>query len=62
MIADLCKKHDVIVFADEVYEWMVYRGNKHIKMGELIFPDTESALIFAHSKLGYTFFVLNLAI
>lgn len=34
MIADLCKKHDVICVADEVYEWMIYDDNKHIKIGE----------------------------
>ncbi|XP_035824453.1 kynurenine--oxoglutarate transaminase 3 [Aplysia californica] len=37
MIADLCKKHDVACVADEVYEWMLYDGNKHIKMASL--PD-----------------------
>lgn len=34
MIADLCKKHDVLVFADEVYEWLIYKPNKHIKIGK----------------------------
>ncbi|XP_033119210.1 kynurenine--oxoglutarate transaminase 3-like [Anneissia japonica] len=29
MIAELCKKHDVICLSDEVYEWMIYTGNKH---------------------------------
>ncbi len=33
MIADLCKKHDVIVIADEVYEWMIYKGHKHHRIG-----------------------------
>ena len=33
-MADLCKQHDVIVFADEVYEWMVYPPNQHMKIGE----------------------------
>ena len=33
MVAELCKKHDVVVFADEVYEWLVYGSNKHIKIG-----------------------------
>ena len=36
MIADLCKKHDVIVLADEVYEWLIYSGNQHIKIGTAI--------------------------
>ena len=34
LIANLCKKHDVIVFADEVYEWLIYKPNKHIKIGK----------------------------
>ncbi|XP_071947856.1 kynurenine--oxoglutarate transaminase 3-like isoform X2 [Antedon mediterranea] len=29
MIAELCKKHNVICISDEVYEWMIYTGNKH---------------------------------
>ncbi|KAK2191582.1 hypothetical protein NP493_50g00009 [Ridgeia piscesae] len=35
MIAELCKKHDVVVFADEVYEWLVYEPSKHIKIATL---------------------------
>ena len=36
MVADLCKKHDVLVFADEVYEWLIYKPNKHLKIGGCI--------------------------
>ncbi|XP_037106065.1 kynurenine--oxoglutarate transaminase 3-like [Syngnathus acus] len=32
MIADLCVKHDTLCFSDEVYEWMVYRGQQHHKI------------------------------
>jgi len=35
MIADLCMKHDVVCVADEVYEWMTYDNNKHIKIASL---------------------------
>jgi len=35
LIADLCIEHDVICLADEVYEWMVYPGQKHIKIATL---------------------------
>ncbi|UYV73910.1 CCBL2 [Cordylochernes scorpioides] len=35
MIGDLCKKHNVVVVMDEVYEWIVYRGNKHVRMASL---------------------------
>ncbi|KAL0276227.1 UNVERIFIED_CONTAM: hypothetical protein PYX00_003836 [Menopon gallinae] len=35
MIGDLCKKWNVLCVADEVYEWMVYKPNKHIRMASL---------------------------
>ncbi|XP_058514953.1 kynurenine--oxoglutarate transaminase 3 isoform X2 [Ochotona princeps] len=31
-IADLCIKHDTLCISDEVYEWLVYPGNKHLKI------------------------------
>ncbi|XP_056641789.1 kynurenine aminotransferase-like isoform X1 [Diorhabda sublineata] len=37
IIADLCKKWDVICIADEVYEHMVYKPCKHIRIATL--PD-----------------------
>lgn len=33
MIANLCKKWNVICISDEVYEWMVYKPKCHIRMG-----------------------------
>ncbi|NWT39586.1 KAT3 transaminase, partial [Chroicocephalus maculipennis] len=33
VIADLCIKHDTLCISDEVYEWLVYKGNKHVKIG-----------------------------
>ncbi|XP_059176286.1 kynurenine aminotransferase-like isoform X2 [Physella acuta] len=35
VIANLCKQHDVVCLADEVYEWMTYDNNKHIKIATL---------------------------
>ncbi|XP_042909456.1 kynurenine aminotransferase isoform X2 [Parasteatoda tepidariorum] len=35
MIAELCKKHDVIALMDEVYEWLIFQGNEHIRMATL---------------------------
>ncbi|XP_038167232.1 kynurenine--oxoglutarate transaminase 3 isoform X4 [Arvicola amphibius] len=32
VIADLCIKHDTLCISDEVYEWLVYTGHKHIKI------------------------------
>ncbi|XP_052789184.1 kynurenine--oxoglutarate transaminase 3-like isoform X2 [Mya arenaria] len=35
VIAKLCIEHDVVCVADEVYEWMIYRGFEHIKIATL---------------------------
>uniref|UniRef100_A0A8C9DI65 Kynurenine--oxoglutarate transaminase 3 n=1 Tax=Prolemur simus TaxID=1328070 RepID=A0A8C9DI65_PROSS len=32
IIADLCIKYDTLCISDEVYEWLVYSGNKHFKI------------------------------
>jgi len=34
-IAALCKEHDVVAIMDEVYEWMTYDGNTHVRMATL---------------------------
>jgi len=34
MIAGLCREHDVIVVSDEVYEWLVYPPQQHIRIGQ----------------------------
>ena len=34
LIADLCKKYNVICISDEVYEWLVYGGEQHIRIGQ----------------------------
>lgn len=35
IIADLCKKWNVLCIADEVYEWMVYKPNQHVRIATL---------------------------
>lgn len=35
MIADFCKEHDLIAITDEIYEYMVYDGRKHISLATL---------------------------
>ncbi|XP_052833493.1 kynurenine--oxoglutarate transaminase 3 isoform X2 [Octopus bimaculoides] len=35
MIAALCIKHDVLCISDEVYEWLTYDGNKHLKIATI---------------------------
>lgn len=32
-IAELCKKWNVLCISDEVYEWMVYKPHRHIRIG-----------------------------
>lgn len=54
MIANLCKKHDVIAVMDEVYEWIVYKGNEHVRMATL--PDMWDRTITIGSA-GKTFSV-----
>ncbi|XP_019868643.2 kynurenine aminotransferase isoform X2 [Aethina tumida] len=34
-IADLCKKWNVLCISDEVYEWMVYKPQEHIRIATL---------------------------
>lgn len=36
LIADLCKKWNVLCISDEVYEWMVYEPCEHIRIGNFI--------------------------
>lgn len=33
-IAALCKKYNVVCLSDEVYEWLVYKPAKHIRIGK----------------------------
>ncbi|KAK5650182.1 hypothetical protein RI129_001211 [Pyrocoelia pectoralis] len=35
IIANLCKKWNVLCISDEVYEWMVYKPNKHFRIATL---------------------------
>jgi aspartate aminotransferase len=34
-LADVCVRHDLIVIADEIYEKLIYDGQKHISIGSL---------------------------
>ncbi|XP_013167245.1 PREDICTED: kynurenine--oxoglutarate transaminase 3 isoform X1 [Papilio xuthus] len=54
LIANLCKKHNVLCVSDEVYEWMVYEPNKHIRIATL--PDMWDRTITIGSA-GKTFSV-----
>lgn len=43
-IADLCQKHNVLCVSDEVYEWMVYDGNEHVRMGKCLFESSSNLI------------------
>ena len=53
-IANLCKKHNVLVISDDVYEHMVFEGNEMIRMATL--PDMYERTITIGSA-GKTFSV-----
>lgn len=42
-IADTAKKHNLIVFSDEIYEKIIYDGTKHVSIGSM--PDMEDRTI-----------------
>lgn len=54
LIADLCKKHNVLCLSDEVYEWMVYEPKQHIRIAS--FPGMWERTITVGSA-GKTFSV-----
>ncbi|KAK4882020.1 hypothetical protein RN001_005339 [Aquatica leii] len=54
IIANLCKKWNVLCISDEVYEWMVYKPKKHIRIATL--PDMWERTITIGSA-GKTFSV-----
>ncbi|XP_072096246.1 kynurenine--oxoglutarate transaminase 3-like isoform X3 [Mobula birostris] len=35
VIANLCIEHNVLCISDEVYEWLVYDGNEHVRIASL---------------------------
>ena len=61
-IADLCKKHDALCVTDEIYEYILYDGRKHISPGSLPGMEDRTITISGFSKtyamtgwrLGYT--------
>ncbi len=43
VIAEVAKKHNLLIFADEIYEKLVYDGVKHLSIGSM--PDAEDRTI-----------------
>lgn len=53
-IANLCKKHNVLCISDEVYEWMVYDGNEHVRICKFLLYEvwiTEYYELIFHKNL-----------
>lgn len=53
-IANLCKKHNVLCISDEVYEWMVYDGNEHVRICKFLLYEvsiTEYRELIFHKNL-----------
>jgi len=50
VIADLAKKHDLIVFADEIYEKIVYNGVEHVSIGSLAGMEDRTITVNGFSK------------
>ncbi len=51
-IADICKKHDIIVITDEIYEHILYDGRKHICMAGMEGMKDRTFVVNAISKTG----------
>ena len=49
-IADLCAEHNVIAITDEIYEHILYDGNKHISLGSLDGMQDRTITIGSFSK------------
>ncbi len=50
LIAELCQQHDVICFADEIYEHIVYDGTRHVPMATMPGMADRTVTINAMSK------------
>jgi aminotransferase len=50
LIAELCQQHDVICFADEIYEHIVYDGTHHVPMATMPGMADRTVTINAMSK------------
>jgi kynurenine--oxoglutarate transaminase/cysteine-S-conjugate beta-lyase/glutamine--phenylpyruvate transaminase len=52
-IAVLVRKHDLIVIADEVYEWHVYPGHEMIRFGEICYLSKYFNCLFLFSDSSW---------
>jgi len=62
VIADLCRRHDVLCITDEIYEYILYDGREHVSPGSLPGMEDRTITISGFSKtysmtgwrIGYT--------
>lgn len=50
LLADFCVKHDLFIFTDEIYEYFIYEGYKHISPGSLEKIAKKTITISGYSK------------
>jgi aminotransferase len=50
VIAEVAKRHDLIVFADEIYEKIVYDGVRHVSIGSLAGMEDRTVTVNGFSK------------
>lgn len=49
-LAELARRHDLFVFTDEIYEYFLYDGRRHVSVGSLPGMDERTISIFGYSK------------
>ena len=49
-IADLCRRHDVLCVTDEIYEYILYDGRRHVSIGSLPGMEDRTVTISGFSK------------
>lgn len=49
-LADFCNAHDLFIFTDEIYEYFVYDGFKHVSPGSLPGVSERTISVFGYSK------------
>ena len=50
-VADLCRRHDLLLVSDEVYEWMVYEGRELVRVATLPGMWERTLSIFSAGKM-----------
>ena len=49
-VADFCRRHDLLAITDEIYEYMVYDGNRHVSLATLEGMKERTVTISGFSK------------